>query len=175
LFYFLCLSLPFPSASTSNVAIPQKEYAYTAGGWASSSDPPSPRPRLPYPRIDGLHVCTYRAFLKSLNFYLHLPTHTQGPEPVRSMVASRAVGAASSGRREWPSVRGGRWLGARRRHRHLGCQGRPCSAPELWEARSDLGVGAKRGDRCLFRVAASAQRERRRRRTLSSLVGEREE
>jgi hypothetical protein len=26
--------------------------------------------------IDGLHVCTYRAFLKSLNFYLHLPTHT---------------------------------------------------------------------------------------------------
>jgi hypothetical protein len=23
--------------------------------------------------IDGLHVCTYRAFLKSLNFYFHLP------------------------------------------------------------------------------------------------------
>jgi hypothetical protein len=27
--------------------------------------------------IDGLHVCTYRTFLKSLNFYLHLPTHTK--------------------------------------------------------------------------------------------------
>lgn len=26
--------------------------------------------------IDGLHVCTYRAFLKSLNFYLHLPPPT---------------------------------------------------------------------------------------------------
>jgi hypothetical protein len=106
--------------------------------------------------IDGLHICTYRAFLKSLNFYLHLPTHTQDPEPVRSMVASRAVGVASSGRREWPSVRGGWWAGARRRRRHLDCQGRPCSTPKLWEDRSDLDVGIERGDRCLFRGAASA-------------------
>jgi hypothetical protein len=106
--------------------------------------------------IDGLHVCTYRAFLKSLNFYLHLPTHTQDPEPVRSMVASRAASVASSGRREWPSVRGGRWARTRRRRRHLDRQGRPRSAPELWEDQSDLGVGAERGDRCLFRGAASA-------------------
>jgi hypothetical protein len=105
--------------------------------------------------IDGLHVCTYRAFLKSLNFYLHLPTHTQDPEPVWSMVASQAAGVASSGRREWPCVRGGRWAGARRRRRHLDRQGRPHLAPELWEDRSDLGVGAERGDRCLFRGAAS--------------------
>jgi hypothetical protein len=65
--------------------------------------------------IDGLHVCTYQAFFKSLNFYLHLPTHTQDPEPVRSMVASRAAGVASSRRQEWPSVRGGQRAGARRR------------------------------------------------------------
>jgi len=54
--------------------------------------------------IDGLHVCTYRAFLKSLNFYFHLPR----------------------------------------------------SVSELWEDRSNLGVGAEKGDRCLFRGAASA-------------------
>jgi hypothetical protein len=29
-------------------------------------------------------------------------------------------------------------------------------APELWEDRSDLGVGAERGDRCLFRGATLA-------------------
>jgi hypothetical protein len=106
--------------------------------------------------IDGLHVCTYRAFLKSLNFYLHLPTHTQDPESLQSMVASRATGVASSGRREWPSVCGGRWARAFRRRRHLDRQGRPRSVTELWEDRSDLGVGVERGDRCLFRGAVSA-------------------
>jgi hypothetical protein len=72
------------------------------------------------------------------------------------MVASRPAGVASSGQREWPCVRGGRWAGACRRRRHLDRQGRPRSAPELWEDRSDLGVGPERGDRCLFRGAASA-------------------
>jgi hypothetical protein len=105
--------------------------------------------------IDGLHVCTYRAFFKSLNFYLHLPTHNQDLEPVRSMVASRAAGVASSGRREWPSVRGGQWAGARTRRRHLDRQGRPRSASELWEDRSNLSVGAERGERCQFRGAVS--------------------
>jgi hypothetical protein len=59
---------------SSNVTPRWKEYAYLAGSWRSNPDaPPPPRPRLPYPRIDGLHVYTYRAFLDSLNFYLHLP------------------------------------------------------------------------------------------------------
>lgn len=29
-----------------------------------------PRPRLPYPRIDGLHLMAYKAFLLALEFYL---------------------------------------------------------------------------------------------------------
>jgi hypothetical protein len=95
-------------------------------------------------------------------------------------MASRAAGVVSSRRREWPSVRGDRWAGARKWRRHLDHQGQPRSAPELWEDQSDLDVGAERADQCLFRGAASAQRERRRRRhqrqrrTSSSLVGERE-
>ncbi|GAB2267561.1 hypothetical protein Dimus_002541 [Dionaea muscipula] len=32
----------------------------------------TPRPRLPYPRIDGLHLCTYRAFIDAVNFYLEI-------------------------------------------------------------------------------------------------------
>ncbi|GAB4838682.1 hypothetical protein Ancab_028227 [Ancistrocladus abbreviatus] len=31
---------------------------------------PMPSPRFPYPRIDGLHVYTYRAFIDAVNFYL---------------------------------------------------------------------------------------------------------
>jgi hypothetical protein len=33
--------------TTSNAATPWKEYAYTAEGWESNSDPPPPRTRLP--------------------------------------------------------------------------------------------------------------------------------
>lgn len=29
-----------------------------------------PRPRLPYPRIDGLHLLAYQAFFDALDFYL---------------------------------------------------------------------------------------------------------
>jgi hypothetical protein len=53
---------------------------------------------------------------------------------------------------------------------------RPCSVPELWGARSDLDVGVERGDwYCLFRGAASSQRERCRHQTSSSPMSEREE
>ncbi|KAF8406742.1 hypothetical protein HHK36_008834 [Tetracentron sinense] len=48
-----------------------KEYVFSAG--ACRNPPPTeplPRPRLPYPRIDGLHICTYRAFLDAVCFYL---------------------------------------------------------------------------------------------------------
>jgi hypothetical protein len=79
---------------------------------------------------------------------LNPSTSTYTPTPKTQnwcdrMVASRAAGVASSGRREWPNIRGGRWAGARRRLRHLDRQGRPRSAPELWEDRSDLDVGPR--------------------------------
>lgn len=51
-----------------------KEYVYVAGGCRHLLPPetPLPRPRLPYPRIDGLHICTYRAFIDAVNFYLEM-------------------------------------------------------------------------------------------------------
>ena len=54
-----------------------KEYVYVAGGCryllpAETPLPLPPRPRLPYPRIDGLHICTYRAFIDAVNFYLEM-------------------------------------------------------------------------------------------------------
>ncbi|KAK9287182.1 hypothetical protein L1049_015593 [Liquidambar formosana] len=50
-----------------------KEYVYSAGGWRrESTAEPLPRPRLPYPRIDGLHIYTYRAFIDAVNFYLEM-------------------------------------------------------------------------------------------------------
>ncbi|KAL7207120.1 hypothetical protein ACSBR2_019751 [Camellia fascicularis] len=57
-----------------------KEYVYSAGGWRRSlsltiidhQNPPPPSPRLPYPRIDGLHIYTYTAFLDAVNFYLEM-------------------------------------------------------------------------------------------------------
>ncbi|KAF8405597.1 hypothetical protein HHK36_010504 [Tetracentron sinense] len=61
------ISLP-PTPSPANVgASAWKEYVFSAGGCRS----PSPtEPRLPYPRIDGLHICTYRAFVDAVSFYL---------------------------------------------------------------------------------------------------------
>ena len=52
-----------------------KEYVYVARGCRyllPADTQPPPRPRLPYPRIDGLHICTYRAFIDSVNFYLEM-------------------------------------------------------------------------------------------------------
>ncbi|XVF01657.1 hypothetical protein REPUB_Repub04eG0107100 [Reevesia pubescens] len=76
-----------PDQGTSTVA--WKEYVYTAsppgvswrsksssclgstvGGEPNTTEPP--RPKLPYPRIDGLHIYTYRAFLDAVNFYLEM-------------------------------------------------------------------------------------------------------
>ncbi|GAB4852997.1 hypothetical protein Ancab_017186 [Ancistrocladus abbreviatus] len=67
-----------------------KEYVYTSacgrrngsGGGLSCSglsaavneaeeeQQPMPKPRLPYQRIDGLHIYTYHAFIDAVNFYL---------------------------------------------------------------------------------------------------------
>lgn len=78
-----------PDQGTS--AVSWKEYVYRASpspgvSWRSKSsssclastaagEPPMmepPRPKLPYPRIDGLHIYTYRAFLDAVNFYLEM-------------------------------------------------------------------------------------------------------
>ncbi|KAI3926725.1 hypothetical protein MKW92_013189 [Papaver armeniacum] len=48
-----------------------KEYYFTAGGsrnpWVTE---PLPRPKLPYPRIDGLHHKTYGTFCDAVAFYI---------------------------------------------------------------------------------------------------------
>lgn len=68
-----------PAAATvPNSAVMWKEYVFCAAGgwrskWGAANEPPLlPRPRLPYPRIDGLHIYSYRAFLEAVNFYLEM-------------------------------------------------------------------------------------------------------
>ncbi|TXG65058.1 hypothetical protein EZV62_012052 [Acer yangbiense] len=69
------LALP-PSSAAGNASLTFKEYVYYAHNAKTSSSPPPPsshpRIRLPYPRIDGLHIYTYRAFLDAINFYLDM-------------------------------------------------------------------------------------------------------
>ncbi|KAG4209038.1 Tubulin--tyrosine ligase [Gossypium arboreum] len=76
------VALPPVQPTCSTVA--WKEYVYMASPGRSKSSSsclsgscePStvepPRPKLPYPRIDGLHIYTYRAFLDAVNFYLEM-------------------------------------------------------------------------------------------------------
>lgn len=62
-----------PYSSTAHLA--WKEYVYYGEAVKSNSksEPQAPpRPRLPYPRIDGLHIYTYRAFIDAVNFYLEM-------------------------------------------------------------------------------------------------------
>ncbi|KAL5856271.1 hypothetical protein ACOSQ3_006109 [Xanthoceras sorbifolium] len=69
------VALP-PSSAAGNASLSWKEYVHYAPNAKyspPSSPPPSqPRLRLPYPRIDGLHIYTYRAFLDAINFYLDM-------------------------------------------------------------------------------------------------------
>ncbi|PKI66512.1 uncharacterized protein LOC116196582 [Punica granatum] len=70
-----------PSSPSALSSTAWKEYAYSAqwrrrrhSGHHHHHAPPSPpRPRLPYPRIDGLHSYTYQAFIDAVNFYLEMP------------------------------------------------------------------------------------------------------
>ncbi|XP_062195128.1 uncharacterized protein LOC133898447 [Phragmites australis] len=55
-----------PSAGT---AVAWREYAFL-GANAAAWRGPDPRPRLPYPRVDGLHLKTYEAFLGAVEAYL---------------------------------------------------------------------------------------------------------
>lgn len=55
----------------NNGDLVSREYFFPAHRCRSATEAaPSPRPRLPYPRIDGLHIYTYRAFIDAVNFYL---------------------------------------------------------------------------------------------------------
>lgn len=64
---------PTPSLLPSNgTPMAWKEYVYSAGGSRLSVETTPPKPRLPYPRIDGLHIYTYRAFIDAVNFYLDM-------------------------------------------------------------------------------------------------------
>ncbi|XP_022135814.1 uncharacterized protein LOC111007674 [Momordica charantia] len=60
--------------AVNGAGISWKSYKYSAADCRSKSvalaaEAP-PTPRLPHPRIDGLHIYTYRAFLDAVNFYL---------------------------------------------------------------------------------------------------------
>ncbi|CAK9140176.1 unnamed protein product [Ilex paraguariensis] len=64
-----------PNDDTASTAVAWKEYYSSASGWFAThlvAAEPLPRPRLPYPKIDGLHISTYTAFLDALNFYLQM-------------------------------------------------------------------------------------------------------
>lgn len=64
---------PTPPLLPSNGSpVAWKEYVYSAGGSRLSVETTPPKPRLPFPRIDGLHIYTYRAFIDAVNFYLDM-------------------------------------------------------------------------------------------------------
>nr|ACN26181.1 unknown [Zea mays] len=71
-----------------------REYAFLGGGNASPAAAAprrwlGPRPRLPYPRVDGLHLKTYQAFLGAVEAYL-------GAHRVSNLFHVRCVRAACS-------------------------------------------------------------------------------
>ncbi|KAB5561682.1 hypothetical protein DKX38_006639 [Salix brachista] len=84
-----------PSSSSS---WPWKEYAYMARppnykhcyDHSEEQPPVPPRPKLPYPKIDGLHLYTYQAFIDSVNFYLEI-SDISDLFHVRGMPLSRNV------------------------------------------------------------------------------------
>ncbi|GJX37895.1 hypothetical protein Tco_0251198 [Tanacetum coccineum] len=58
------------AADNTATVVMWKEYKYSGAGPFLLKSKRLPCPRLPYPRIDGLHQNTYRTFLESVNFYL---------------------------------------------------------------------------------------------------------
>ncbi|GJZ97389.1 hypothetical protein Tco_0669842 [Tanacetum coccineum] len=58
------------AADNTAAVVMWKEYKYSGAGPFLLKSKRLPCPRLPYPRIDGLHQNTYRTFLESVNFYL---------------------------------------------------------------------------------------------------------
>ncbi|XP_026662218.2 uncharacterized protein LOC103711603, partial [Phoenix dactylifera] len=65
-----------------------REYAYRAEA-AAAPEEMMPRPRLPFPRIDGLHLMAYKAFFAALEFYLGVH-HVSNLFHVRTMSLTKA-------------------------------------------------------------------------------------
>ncbi|XP_062192884.1 uncharacterized protein LOC133896320 [Phragmites australis] len=63
------VALPAPKEERPPPAVAWREYAFL-GGNAAAPRWLGPRPRLPYPRVDGLHLKTYEAFLGAVEAYL---------------------------------------------------------------------------------------------------------
>lgn len=62
-----------PSKPITASTMAWREYVYPAGGpWRRRlrEGQQPPRPKLPYPMIDGLHISTYKAFIDAVEFYL---------------------------------------------------------------------------------------------------------
>ncbi|XP_061978577.1 uncharacterized protein LOC133699357 [Populus nigra] len=83
-----------PSSSSSwkeyaYMAKPSKYYKYCYDH-SEEQSPVPPRPKLPYPKIDGLHLYTYQAFIDSVNLYLEM-SDISDLFHVRGMPLSRNV------------------------------------------------------------------------------------
>ncbi|GMI83796.1 hypothetical protein like AT4G38213 [Hibiscus trionum] len=74
-----------PPYQGSSGGLAWKEYVYHAArrpkslssSRSTTDEPPSAatelrRPKLPFPRIDGVHIYTYRAFLDAVNFHIQM-------------------------------------------------------------------------------------------------------
>ncbi|CAK7329057.1 unnamed protein product [Dovyalis caffra] len=92
------VGLPPCSSSSSSS---WKEYVYMAKApnykyydQAEEQSAAPPRPKLPYPKIDGLHLYAYQAFIDAVNFYLEMSDisdlfHIRGMPLYRNMDRSR--------------------------------------------------------------------------------------
>ncbi|KAG5248203.1 cellulose synthase protein [Salix suchowensis] len=91
-------TLGFVGLPPSSSSWPWKEYAYMAKppnykqyyDHSEEQPPVPPQPKLPYPKIDGLHLYTYQAFIDSVNFYLEI-SDISDLFHVRGMPLSRNV------------------------------------------------------------------------------------
>ncbi|KAF3320129.1 hypothetical protein FCM35_KLT22272 [Carex littledalei] len=77
-------SPPIKGDGASSTVVTWREYEYCNGAGKGRAKGWRPRPRLPWGRLDGLHLFTYEAFLISLEFYL-------GPHLVPNLFHVRAM------------------------------------------------------------------------------------